>query len=74
MAGIETGFDDERADLESYLVTLDEMSYPDWRERLERAKRESAGGNYITLEELLKQRRKQERARARGAKQGAQIR
>jgi hypothetical protein len=57
MAAIETGFDDESADLESYLLTLEEMSYPDWRERLERAKRELDAGNYITLEEFLKRRR-----------------
>jgi hypothetical protein len=57
MAAIETAFDDERTDLESYLLTLEEMSYPDWRERLERAKRELDAGNCITLEEFLKRRR-----------------
>ena len=39
---------------EGMLHTLDEMSYPDWRERLNRAKRESERGESISLEELIK--------------------
>ena len=41
---------------EGPLMTMDEMSYPDWRERLERAKQESRAGKGIELNELLKKR------------------
>ena len=41
---------------EGMVHTLDEMSYPDWQERLERAKKESAAGQSISLEDLLKKR------------------
>ena len=49
-------------DYESYLVTLDEMSYPDWRARLARAKRESKAGKGIELGTFLKKRAKRRRA------------
>ena len=50
--------------LEGKLATLDEMSYPDWRERLERAEKDSKAGNFITLEEFI------EKTRKRRAKRG----
>ncbi len=34
--------------------TLDEMSYPDWQERLKRAEAESRRGKGVSLEELKK--------------------
>ena len=37
--------------------TLDEMSYPDWQERLERAKKESEAGESISLEDLIEERK-----------------
>ena len=50
-------------DFEGYLATLDEMSYPDWQERLERAKREIRAGKTIELEAFL---RKEAKRRRRG--------
>ena len=41
---------------EGHMLTLDEMTYPDWRHRLERAKRESREGKGIELDVLLKKR------------------
>ena len=46
---------------EGYLATLDEMSHPDWRERLERAERESKAGKGIELEKFLKKETKRRR-------------
>ena len=48
-------------EFEGYLVALDEMSYPDWREKLERAERDLAAGRGITLEEFEKKRAKRRR-------------
>ncbi|MBI3541039.1 MAG: type II toxin-antitoxin system Phd/YefM family antitoxin [Deltaproteobacteria bacterium] len=53
---------------EGMLHTLDEMSYPDWQERLAEAERDSKAGRGITLEELKK---KVEKKRARGRRQTA---
>jgi len=39
---------------EGHLLTLDEMSYPDWRERLARAERESSEGKGAELQSFLK--------------------
>jgi len=36
------------------LMLMDEMSYPDWRHRLERAERESRAGKGIELETFVK--------------------
>lgn len=38
---------------EGMLATMDEMSYPDWRQRLKRARKESAEGKGIPLETYL---------------------
>ncbi|MDE2142695.1 MAG: hypothetical protein KGJ84_09820 [Elusimicrobia bacterium] len=35
----------------SLLATQDEMTFPDWRKRLARAKREAAAGKTVSLEE-----------------------
>jgi antitoxin YefM len=48
---------------EGMLHTLDEMSYPDWQERLERAKKESESGEFITLEELQEKRKRRAASR-----------
>jgi antitoxin YefM len=39
---------------EGMLHTLDEMSYPDWKERLREAEEDSQKGRGITLEEFRK--------------------
>jgi prevent-host-death family protein len=39
---------------EGHLLTLDEMSYPDWRARLAQGKRESHAGKGIELHAFLK--------------------
>ena len=44
---------------EGMLHTLDEMSYPDWQERLREAEEDSRKGKGITLEELKKKVAKQ---------------
>jgi len=41
---------------EGMQATLDEMSYPDWKERLARAERESAAGLGQSLESYIKER------------------
>jgi prevent-host-death family protein len=46
---------------EGYLATLEEMSYPDWRQKLERAKRELDEGKGIPFETYLKRRAKRRR-------------
>jgi prevent-host-death family protein len=46
---------------EGYLATLDEMSYPDWRARLTRARRELDEGKGIELKEYLRKRKKRRR-------------
>jgi len=48
-------------EFEGYLVALDEMSYPDWREKLERAERDLAAGRGITLEAFEKKKAKRRR-------------
>jgi prevent-host-death family protein len=45
---------------EGMLATLDEMSFPDWRERLERAKREQTTGKTITLDAYLAKRKRRD--------------
>lgn len=42
---------------ERLTATRDEMSYPDWRERLARAKKEEAEGNWATAEAYQKRRK-----------------
>ena len=39
---------------EGFLATQDELSYPDWRKRLARAKRESREGKGAALEDFLR--------------------
>ena len=46
---------------EGYLVTLDEMSYPDWEAKLRRAAKELDAGGGIELETFLKKKRKRKR-------------
>ncbi len=46
---------------EGYLITRDEQSYPDWRARLRRAKREAEEGKGIALETYLKKEKKRGR-------------
>jgi prevent-host-death family protein len=41
---------------EGFLATRDEMGYPDWEERLERAQRESRRGKHMTLDAYVKRR------------------
>jgi prevent-host-death family protein len=41
---------------EGFLATRDEMTYPDWEQRLRRAKRESKQGKGVSLETYLKRR------------------
>lgn len=48
-------------EFESYLVALDEMSYPDWRGRLERAEKASRAGKGVELESFLKKEAKRRR-------------
>lgn len=48
-------------EFEGYLVLMDEMSYPDWRQRLERAERESRAGKGIELETFVKREVKRRR-------------
>ena len=50
-------------DFEGYLITLDEMTYPDWQVRLRRAIRQLDAGETIDLETVLK-REKKRRKRA----------
>jgi hypothetical protein len=42
-------------------ILEDEMSYPDWREKLERGLRDLNAGRYIELEAYLKQSGKKRR-------------
>lgn len=44
---------------EGMLHTLDEMSYPDWEERLQEAKEDSRKGRGISLEQLKQKIQKQ---------------
>jgi prevent-host-death family protein len=37
---------------EGHLATIDEMSFPDWEERLERAKKEIREGRYVGHDEI----------------------
>jgi prevent-host-death family protein len=48
---------------EGMLHTLDEMSYPDWQERLREAEEDSKKGRGVTLDELKKKIVKQRAAR-----------
>jgi prevent-host-death family protein len=41
---------------EGFLATRDEMSYPDWEQRLRRARAESARGKRTTLDAYVKRR------------------
>jgi prevent-host-death family protein len=43
---------------EGLLATQDEMSFPDWRKRLARAKREHAAGKTISLETYAARRKR----------------
>jgi prevent-host-death family protein len=43
---------------EGLLATQDEMTFPDWRKRLARAKREEAAGKTIPLEEYASRRKR----------------
>lgn len=52
---------------EGYLATLEEMSYPDARQRLERAKREIKEGRTVELESFLRG-----ISKSRGGKKGRQ--
>jgi PHD/YefM family antitoxin component YafN of YafNO toxin-antitoxin module len=48
-------------DFEGLLITLDEMSYPDWQAKLRRALKESREGLGVELDELLKKEKKRKR-------------
>jgi prevent-host-death family protein len=41
---------------EGFLATRDEMSYPDWKRRLQRALKESHQGKRVTLDAYVKRR------------------
>jgi prevent-host-death family protein len=41
---------------EGFLATRDEMSYPDWQQRLRRARKESGAGKRLTLDAYVKRR------------------
>ena len=43
-------------EFEGLQATRDEMSYPDWKERLARAEKEFAAGKGVTLEDYFKKR------------------
>ncbi len=43
---------------EGLVATHDEMSYPDWQDRLARAERESKAGKGVSLDTYLKRRSK----------------
>jgi len=53
-------------DFQGYLILMDEMSYPDWRQRLERAERESRAGKGIELETFVKREARRRARRRRG--------
>jgi prevent-host-death family protein len=48
-------------DFEGMLITLDEMTYPDWKAKLQRALRESKEGKGIELEAFLRKEKKRKR-------------
>jgi prevent-host-death family protein len=50
-------------DFEGYLIMMDEMRYPDWRERWARAERESEEGKGIELAEFVKKEARRRRSR-----------
>ena len=52
-------------DYEGMVATLEEMSQPDWRERLAEAERDSTAGKGITIEEFRARRGKRSRAKKR---------
>lgn len=43
-------------DYEGLQATLDEMSYPDWKQRLARAEKESAAGKAMPMDEYFRKR------------------
>ena len=43
-------------DYEGLQATLDEMSYPDWKQRLARAEKESAAGKGMPMDEYFRKR------------------
>lgn len=53
-------------DFDGFLILLDEMSYPDWRQRLERAERESMAGKGTGLETFVKREARRGGRRRRG--------
>jgi antitoxin YefM len=48
-------------DFEGLLITLDEMTYPDWQAKVQRALAESKAGKGIELDEFLKREKKRKR-------------
>jgi len=52
-------------DFEGYRILADEMSYPDWRERVERAHKEIRAGKTVELEEFVRKEARRRR-RSRG--------
>jgi prevent-host-death family protein len=50
-------------DYEGMVATLEEMSEPDWRERLIEAERDSRAGKGVTLEEFKARRTKRAKGR-----------
>jgi prevent-host-death family protein len=50
-------------DYEGMVATLEEMSEPDWRERLAEAERDSKAGKGVTLEEFEARRAKRAKGR-----------
>ena len=47
---------------EGWQATLDVMSDPDWSKKLDRAKRESKAGKWVTLEEIEKRHARRHRS------------
>ncbi len=48
-------------DFEGMLATLEEVSYPDWRQKLDRGKRDLEEGRTVALESYLKKGAKRRR-------------
>jgi hypothetical protein len=57
-----TDISKRKAGREGYLTASDEMSYPDWRAKLRRAKKQLDAGEGIDLETLLREEKQRKRA------------
>jgi prevent-host-death family protein len=56
---------------EGHVLTMDEMKYPDWKERLARADKEHREGKSITLEAFLRKKARRPRHASSKAKKAA---